>query len=496
MKAATLTKKTGAICLGALLAFAGAVPAQAEGISLVRDAETEQMIREYALPIWRAAGLVPSSVRVHLVMDPSINAFVAGGQRLFINTGLISQSDAPMELIGVIAHETGHMAGGHLARGQEAMSKMALPYYASMLAGFGAIIAGAGDAGMAILAGGSQVAQRSILSYSRQQEGSADQAGATYLERSGQSGKGMLMLFEKFRDQEALSSASQDPFVRSHPISEDRLASLEERVKASPYYDKPDSPERIHQFKMVQAKLNGFVDDSGTTFRRYPEEDQSDYAHYARAVAYHKDGDNDKSLAELAPLLKKDPKNPFLWEFRGQVQFEGGKVAQSVPDYRRAHALLPDEPQLQLELATALLAVDPSDIDNPALDLKSSNSDGQVAAGSAAPPSARTATKETKLKIEPNTVQISKEALSYLLSSVKIDTENPMTYYQMAIAYGRLNQIGLAELSTAQYYEATGAMKDARMHAAKAQRLLKSGSPDWLRAQDIVTAHSDENERG
>ncbi|HEY4345828.1 MAG TPA: M48 family metalloprotease [Parvibaculum sp.] len=494
MKAATPIRKMSALWLSAVLAFAGAVPAHAEGISLVRDAETEQMIRDYAVPIWRAAGLVPSAVHVHLVNDPTINAFVAGGQRLFINTGLISQADAPMELIGVIAHETGHMAGGHLARGQEAMSKMALPYYASMLAGFGAIIAGAGDAGMAILAGGAQVAQRSILSYSRQQEGSADQAGATYLERSGQSGKGMLLLFEKFRDQEALSTTSQDPFIRSHPISEDRLASLEERVKASPYFDKPDPPERIHHFKMVQAKLNGFVDDPETTFRRYPPEDHSDYAHYARSVAYHKAGDTDKSLGELAPLLKKEPTNPFLWELSGQIKFESGKVAESVPDYRRAHSLLPEEPQLQLELATALLAVDSSDLNNKALDLQTSSNKDAGLAGSNAPPPSKS--KELKLVVETNDVQISKEALSYLLSSVKIDSENPLTFYQLAIAYGRLNKIGLAELSTAQYYEAVGAMKDARMHAAKAQRMLKTGSPEWLRAQDIATAHDPMDERG
>ena len=491
MKVTKTVRKAGAFCLSALVAFAGAGPASADGISLVRDAETEQMIREYAAPIWRAAGLVPSSVRVHLVMDPNINAFVAGGQRLFINTGLITQSDEPMELIGVIAHETGHMAGGHLARGQEAMNKMALPYYASMIAGFGAIIAGAGDAGMAILAGGAQVAQRSILSYSRQQEGSADQAGATYLQRSGQSGKGMLLLFEKFRDQEALSTTQQDPFIRSHPISEDRLASLEERVKASPYFDKPDPPERIHHFKMVQAKINGYVDDPETTFRRYPDSDQSDYAHYARTVAYHKMGDNEKSLAELAPLLKTDARNPFLWELRAQVQFESGKVAESVPDYRKAHSLLPDEPQLQLELATALLAVDSSDLNNSALDIQTSVNGGTPSSPRPSDPS-----DELKLKIEPNAVQVAREALGYLQSSVKIDAENPNTYYQLANAYGRLNNIGLAELSTAQYYEAVGAMKDARMHALKAQTMLKTGSPDWLRAQDIATAHSDVDERG
>lgn len=486
MKFSRYVKKAGSLCLSTLLAFSGTIiPARADGISLVRDAETENLIREYALPIWRAAGLVPSSVRVYLVQDDSINAFVAGGQRLFINTGLITQVDEPMELYGVIAHETGHMAGGHLARGSEAMDKMKLPMIATMVLGVGAMVAGAGDAGMAVLAGGSQAVQRSLLSYSRQQEGSADEAGATFLQRAGLSGKGMLDLFSKFRDQEALSTTQQDPFVRSHPVSEDRLAALEDRVKASPYYDRTDSPERIHKFRMVQAKLNGFMDAPEVTFRRYPESDQSDYARYARSIAYHLAGDNDKSLAELDPLIKKEPDNPYLRELRGQVQFESGKVAESVPDYRKAHALLPDDPQLQLELAQALLSVDKSDLGDQALDVSSSADGSKIGGSGATPPPI--GSNKVHLETRPTETQLTREALGYLESSVKIDPENPTTFYQLAIAYGQLNDIAMAELATAEYYESVGAMRDARGHAAKAQRMLKEGSPEWLRAQDIVT---------
>lgn len=445
-------RKTGIATLSVLLALAPVNGAQAAGISIVRDAETEKMIRDFSVPIWQAAGLNPKAVKVHLVMDPNINAFVAGGQRMFINTGLITQSDEPMMLIGVIAHETGHMAGGHLSRGSEAFGNIALPYYASMIAGLGAMIAGQGDVGMAILAGGAQVAQRSILSYTRQQEGAADQAGATYLQRSKQSGKGMLLLFEKFRDQEALSTTSQDPFIRSHPISEERLASLDERVKASPYYDVPDSPERIHNFRMVQAKLNGYVDSLQVTMRRYPETDQSDYGHYARAVAYQKIGTADKAHAELAPLLTKDPKNPYFWELKGQIDFENGKIADSIPSYRKALALDPKEPQIQLALGRSLLA--------------------------------------TERKADAT------EALELLKNAVKGDGENPFGYYQLSIAYGRLNNIGMAELATARYYEALGASRDAKAHAERAQSLLKAGSPEWLQAQDIAIANSNKDKGG
>mgnify|MGYP003665487379 FL=1 len=443
----TALARVGAFAMLALLALPVGT-AKADGITLVRDAETERMLRDYSLPIWQAAGLTPSSITIHLVMDPNINAFVISGQDAFYNTGLITQADAPMEVIGVIAHETGHMAGAHRSRSAEAMGKAAIPYYASMIAGVAAIAAGAGDAGMAILAGGMQVAERSILSYSRQQEGSADQAGATYLQRSHQSGKGMLMLFEKFRDQEALSTTSQDPFIRSHPISEDRLASLEERVKASPYYDTPDTPERIHELKMVQAKLFGYVDDSAVTLRRYPLSDQSDYAHYARTVAYHKDGADEKAMAELAPLLVKMPDNPYVWELKGQIEFEGGKVAESIPSYRKARALLPNEPQFDLALGQSLLSTE-------------------------------------KKEYQP-------EALALLKNTVSRDKHNPFAYYQLSIAYGRMDQIGMAELSTAEYYEAVGSQPDALGHALKAQTLLKAGSPEWLRAQDIAITNKPE----
>lgn len=476
----TAGKKASAFFLAALLAFSSGVqPALAAGISLVRDAETENMIREFSTPIWRAAGLLPSSVRVYLVQDNRINAFVTAGQRMFLNTGLITQADTPLEVIGVIAHETGHMAGGHLVRGQEAMSKMSLPMIASMVLGIGAMAAGAGDAGMAIIAGGSQIAQRSVLAYSRQQEGAADQAGATYLQRAGMSGKGMLDLFAKFRDQEALSTTQQDPFIQSHPISEDRLASLEERVQASPYFDQTDTPERVHQFKMVQAKLFGFVDEPSVTMRRFPQSDQSDYARYARAIAYHKLGQNEQSLAEIDALLKKEADNPYVWELKGQVLFESGHAAEAVGPYHKALSLKQAEPQLQLGLAQALLAIESSG-------LGASGAAAGTPIASAAAPLSPSISDKPQLLAKLDQTEIARIALGYLQSSSKTDPENPTTFFQLAIAYGRLNNIGMAELSTAEYYEAIGAMRDARGHAATAQRHFKEGSPEWLKAQDIM----------
>ncbi len=426
--------------MGMSLAFTGATPAAAQRISLISDAETENMLREYTDPILRAAGLEPQAVKLHLVNDPNLNAFVAAGQQMFFNTGLITTVDTPSELIGVIAHETGHMAGGHLVKRREEYENMSMPMIASMILGVGAIAAGAGDAGMAMILGSQHIATRSLLAFTREQEASADQAGATFLERAGMSGKGMLDLFSTMRDQELLSETRQDPYARSHPMSGARLAALDARVTESPYYDRHDSPERIHQFKMVQAKLYGFLDEPNATFNRYPASDTSDYARYARAVAYHRTGQLDKALGEIEPLVESEPKNPYIREVKGQIYFESGKVEEAITAYREAVALLPDE-QLYLGLGRALLA------------------------------------REDKASAE--------EAVKHLQAAAK-SGDQPYAYYQLSIAYGQLDNIGMAELATAQYYDAAGAVMEAKMHAMRAQKLLKNGSPEWLRAQDIA----------
>ncbi|MEQ8266791.1 MAG: M48 family metalloprotease [Parvibaculum sp.] len=430
----------GTMAVGAALLFQGAQPAAAQSMAIVSDAETENMLREYTDPILRAAGLQPEAVKLHLVNDPNLNAFVAAGQQMFVHTGLITQVETPDELIGVIAHETGHMAGGHLVKRREEFDNMSVPVIASMILGVGAIAAGSGDAGMALIMGSQHLATRSLLAFTREQEASADQAGATFLQRAGLSGKGMLDLFESMRDQELLSETRQDPYARSHPMSGARLASLEARVHESPYFDRESSPERIHQFKMVQAKLHGFLDEPNVTFNRFPEKDQSAYARYARAVAYHRTGQLDKALAEIEPLLEAEPKNPYIWEVKGQIYFESGKVEEAITAYRQSVALLPDE-QLHLGLGRSLLA------------------------------------REDKASSE--------EAVKYLQLASK-GGNLPYAYYQLSIAYGQLDNIGMAELATAQYYDALGAVKEAKMHAMRAQKLLKNGSPEWLRAQDIV----------
>ena len=276
-------------------------------LTLIRNAEIEHTIQLYATPILQASGLNTEAVKVHIIRNNALNAFVAGGQRIFLFTGLLLRVETPNQLKGVIAHEIGHITGGHLARTQDAMQSASAVSIISMILGVAAIVAGGGQAGAAILAGGQHAAQRSFLQYSRTQEGAADQAGLKYLTGSGQSGKGLLEFLDILGDQEALMSSRQDPYVRSHPISSDRVSSLEVRAKASPYHDRADSAEDIVRFKRMQAKLFGFLKSKTRTLRKYPKPEVTVPARYARAISYSQVPDFAKSLTEIDGLVADYP---------------------------------------------------------------------------------------------------------------------------------------------------------------------------------------------
>ncbi|MBI1211615.1 MAG: M48 family metalloprotease [Alphaproteobacteria bacterium] len=431
-----------AVAATAIAAAMLAAIAPAHAGSGIRDAEMERILRAYGEPIWRAAGLDPQAIHVYIINDPSINAFVAGGQNIFMNTGTIMELDTPGELKGIIAHETGHIAGGHLARGPEAMSKAEVPMIISMIAGVAAIAAGAPDIGMAMMVGAQGVAQRELLAFSRQQEASADQAGVKYLTATGQSARGMLEVFNKFADQEALTGVRQDPFVRSHPLSRDRMAALERLVMASPYRDKPDSKAELEAYAMMRAKLRGFIDSPEVTLRLYPESDKSQPARYARAVAYFKGADLETALAQINSLIAERPNYPFFWELKGQILVESAKPAEGVPAYRKAVELAPDEPLLQASLGAALVA-----------------------------------TEDPKLLAEAKT---------HLKAALNLEPDNAMAWYYLASVYDSQGNEGMAALATAERDFAVQDMGGAMRFAKRAQRGLRQGTQDWQRATDIV----------
>jgi len=418
--------------------------AQARSFSFIRDAEIESTIRLFGAPLFAVAGLEPSAVRVYLVNDPSLNAFVAGGQKIFINTGLLTASDNANQVIGVIAHETGHITGGHLARSQDALRDASAQSIMAFVLGAAAAVAGQSRAGQAIIMGGTQVAQRSHLKYSRIQESSADQAAMTILDQTRQSAKGMLSFFNKLGDQEVLMSASQDPYVRTHPLTRERIDTIRAHVTHSANSNVVERPKFVERHSRMRAKLIAFLGSPTQTFRKYPANDDSLSGRYARSIARHKMRETEKALALIEGLLVEHPHDPYFHEFHGQILFESGKAEAAIAPYERAVALQPNEALLRIGLGQAQVSVE---------------GDGYV-----------------------------KAAIKNMRRAVRLEPGDPSAWRWLGMAHRRDGDIGLAALATAERYMLAGKYRDAIGQAARAERTLAKGMPGWLRAQDLKAA--------
>jgi len=425
-----------------LLAFAAARPANAQDATVLRDSETELLFRDASAPLIRAAGLSPKSVDVVLLNDPEINAFVATGQRVYIQSGLIAATDNVSELQGVIAHELGHVAGGHSIRLNQGVSQASTLSIATMVLGALAMAAGAGTAGMGILMAGNQVAMSRLLAFSRTQESTADQAGAKYLSGAGISGKGIISFFGKLQNQEyRLAIYAKDSYDRTHPLSNERVSALTQSLKADPAWDRPIDPELEARFQRVKAKLLGFVNPKQATIK-YPEKDQSVPAHYARAYAYHLSGYPDKALAETNALLATAPHDPFYLELKGQILLESGKPADAIAPLREATERSGEMPLIAAMLGHALIATEKP---------------GNTA-----------------------------EAKQVLKAAVNRDNQNPFAWYQLGMIYDREGDQPRAALATAERNNLEGNPKLALASAEMALRGIPAGTPDYLRAQDIA----------
>jgi predicted Zn-dependent protease len=422
---------------------------QANAQSLLRDTEIEETLREFTDPILRAGGLIPASVDIYLVNDPSLNAFVTRGQNIFLHSGLILQAETPNQLKGVIAHEAGHITGGHIVRSDYGNRSA----YGSMLiaAGIGlaAILAGESEAGALILGGSQQFGVLEALSYSRVNESSADQYAFEYMDRSGQSSEGLIEFFEKFRAQEVLSQARRYPYFRGHPLSSDRIDALRERVRDSEHTGKTDTPEELHKHAMMQAKLRGFLNGPAEVYSRFPLSDQSKPARYARAVANFKQADLRNALKEIDSLIEEEPQNPYFYELKAQILYESGKGVDAIEPSRRALELRPDSPLLEIALAQATLETrDEGDYDKVVKLLKSA------------------------LQGEPN---------------------NSYAWYLLADVYERQGNRALAQYATAERFYAIGNIQSARDFAQRAQEELPRSEPQWRRASDIIVVTESHN---
>jgi len=430
------------ICL--LLATSAVLVQQAaadnDSPNLIRDVEIETMLRTFEMPVWRAAGLDPNAMHFYIVQDPQLNSFVAGGQNIFMNTGTILRADRPNELVGIMAHETGHIAGGHLARFETEMHDATIKAIIAMAVGAAASVVGHDYRGIGgSVAGGEGVGERSFLSFSVAQEGAADHAAIKFLDATHQSSKGLLDFFKILEPEELLSPAQQDPYIRTHPLTTERIAYIEQHTAQSPYTNNSDPPQWIPMLADVKAKLHGFLDPPEKTLGKYPTTDQSVPARYARAVAYYRLPEVDKALAEIDGLLREQPNNPYFWELKGQILFDNGRVAEAVAPYQRAVALN-DAPLMRVELA--------------------------------------------QVELETQDPALLPKALAQLTDAVTFERDNPEAWQQLAIAYGRSNNIGMAALSLAEEGMTNGDYKTAIQQSQRARQILPAG-PQRQRAEDI-----------
>jgi predicted Zn-dependent protease len=431
-----------------LLAFLIIAPAQAAG--LIRDSEIETLIRDYARPIFRVAGLGTQNVKVHLVNDRSFNAFVVDGSNMFIHVGALMNAKTPNQLIGVIAHETGHTAGGHLARLRQVVKQARSASLMLRLIGIAAIAAGAAtgsgndasELGSAIILGGDTMIGRSMLAYRRVEESSADQAAMKYLNATGQSGRGLLETFAYFADQGLASLKYVDPYVQSHPVPQQRIAQLRNLVRTGPYYEKSDPPALQARHDMARAKLSGFLDNPRTVFNNYPQSDQSLPARYARTIALYRQSGLRSFLPDIDGLIAVQPNNPYFLELKGQFLFQSGKPRQAIAPLRKAVSLAPDEGLIRILLAQALLA----DGSNANLN----------------------------------------EAITHLRKALVREDTSATGYRQLATAYARMNQVADAELASAHAYLYEGNLKLAKEQAKRAKDKFKRGTPSWIKADDIL----------
>ena len=417
-------------------------PAAAQ--SILRDAETEGLLDDMAAPIIKAAGLQPENVDIVLINDSSVNAFVAGGQAVYINSGLINAAESANEVQGVIAHELGHVTGGHavLNLGGQSASRISI---LSLILGAAAAAAGGGEAAMGVLMAGQQAAMGKYLAFSRAQESTADAAGAHYLSGAGISGKGSVEFFKKLQNLEfryGYRPREGDEYYRTHPMTSERIATLQDTYQRDPAWEKPSDTDIEQRFRRAKAKLFGYLAEPNDTFRAYPDYLNDVPARYARAYAFHKEAHLDKAMAQADSLIAQEPDNPYFLELRGQILLESGRPDEALESLRRATLLTNNQPLIATLFGHALIA-----------------------------------TEDRENFIEAERV---------LKATVAKDRLNPFAWYQLGVVYAANGDLTRARLASAEQQVMSGRMEEAVLSARTAEASLPEGSPDWLRAQDIA----------
>ncbi|MGB6963243.1 MAG: M48 family metalloprotease [Xanthobacteraceae bacterium] len=424
------------------------------GIPMIRDAETEQLMRDYTAPILKVAGLTNQNIQVVIIDDNAFNAFVMDAHRIFVNLGALKESNTTNQMIGVFAHETGHIVGGHLSRMRQELANAQTAMIVGMLLGAAAMVAGhgnngMGNAGAALFTAPQSLAMSSLLSYQRAQEESADRAGVRFLTMTGQSAKGMYDTFKKFADDSLFAAHGANPYAQNHPMPQERMDALATLVH-NQYWDKKDPPELQFRHDMMRAKLYGFSERPNVVLAHYPLSDTSLPARYARAISTYRFGGLQSAVTQIDSLIAAMPNNPYFYELKGQALLEGGHPADAIAPLRHAVAIAPNPALIQILLSQAMVAT--------------------------------------------NDPKMAEEAIPLLRTALLKEPEAADAYTTLAMAYGRKNDLAEADLASAQAAFARGDNKTARELADRAKLRFPVGSPGWVRADDIVAFNKNQHD--
>lgn len=417
--------------------------ASAQGISTIRDDEIEHYLRDISDPIFRTAGLNPSSIKIYIVNSPVLNAFVSGGQNLFIHTGLITESNDPSMLMGVIAHETGHIAGGHLILKAKDAENAGMSAVIGTVLGVASVAVGAPpQAGVVLAAGGQHLAERGFMKHSRAHEEAADQSAITTMDKLGESMAGLVKLLEKLNNEQALLYGDINPYRITHPLSSERIAHLKASMQGKKEPDSPKAREVREKHLRVVAKLKAFLQEPKKTIATYPASDNSLLARYSRAIAYYRIPKIDKALAEIESLIKDYPSDAYFHELKGQMLFENGRVRESIPPYEKALEINPDSALIKIQIAIAALSLD-----------------------------------------DPKLYQ---SAINHLEKALVKEKKNAIGWHQLGIAYGKAGDLGSSYLALAEEAAIQGNTKDVVKYISLAKKNLSKDSPSYQKAKDLI----------
>ncbi len=431
-----------AVLIFGLIFFLSVGTARSQTISVVRDEEIERTLLFYLTPLFEQAGLDTRNMAVHLVKDDSINAFAAKGLHVFVNTGLLTKADNGQEVVAVLAHETGHIAGGHIVRMYENMQIARRSMLLSMILGSAAVAAGGGtDAAVGAVLGGVNSMQSVFAAYRRSEENAADQTAVTLLEKTGHDFSGFAAIMQKLQSQEEWQTTDGFELWQSHPAVRERLALIVNQPAPARIDAKRIAAENA-LFDRIRAKLYGFLYPSKKTLERYPETDESLPARYARTIAAYRDGRFKDAMAGINALIADYPDDPYFYELKGQILFETGRAADAVEPYGKAVALLPSSPLMRIGLIQALI--------------EQGDADGGTRA-------------RRELAALPDAAN-----------------DLPLVWRLRAVVYGRSGQTEMADYALAEYNAATGNARQAAFFARKALKKLPDGSAAAVRARDIL----------